>query len=212
MRQCGALAKILPEVEALFGVPQSPAHHPEIDTGIHTLLAVVAAQQLTTEPKVIFAVLTHDLGKALTAADKLPKHHGHEKAGLVPLANLCERLAVPQKYFKLAKMVCKYHLHHHRIRELKPSTILTLLENLDGFRQPDNVKLFGLCCVADLRGRPGREHELFAQTELLYQYHRAAKSVDAAAIARNCENGQQIKQQLRTQRIIAIEQVKCQLN
>ena len=146
LRQCGALEKVLPEVDALFGVPQPPEHHPEIDTGVHVMLALDAAHRLSDDPRVIFAVLTHDLGKALTPKTALPAHHGHEKSGLRLVEAMCERLRAPEKYRKLALRVCKYHLHHHRIQTLKPSTTLTLLEHLDAFRQPGNVELFSQCC------------------------------------------------------------------
>lgn len=208
LRECGALAKILPEVDALFGVPQPPEHHPEIDTGVHVLLALNAAHQLSDDPQVIFAVLTHDLGKALTPKNLLPKHRGHEQSGLKPVAALCERLKVPNKYRKLALAVCEYHLHHHRIFELKPATVLRLFQQLDAFRQPDNARLFSLCCVADLRGRTGMENLECEQADLFARYHRAAMSVDAATIAAQLDDGTKIKKELERQRTAAIAEIK----
>ncbi len=210
LRRCGALAKILPEVDALFGVPQPAKHHPEIDTGRHILLALAAAHRLSDDPRVIFAVLTHDLGKALTPQHALPSHHGHEQAGLQPVHAMCERLRAPQKYRQLSRLVCQYHLHHHRMPSLKPATVLDLLQQLDAFRQPDNVRLFSLCCVADLRGRSGMENLDCPQAALFGEYHRAAAAIDAAAIAEQLQDGARIKKELAKQRIAAITAVKNQ--
>ena len=210
LRRCGALAKVLPEVDALFGVPQPAEHHPEIDTGLHLLLSLDAAHRLSDDPKVIFAVLTHDLGKALTPKNALPAHHGHEKSGLPLVEAICRRLRAPEKYRKLALSVCEYHLHHHRIAELKPATLLTVLERLDGFRQPNNVRRFTLACIADLRGRTGREELHCPQSALLERYHHAALAVDAAAVAEACSDGAKIKKALRRQRIAALASVKKQ--
>lgn len=208
LRECGALAKVMPEVDALFGVPQPAEYHPEIDTGVHVMLALDAAHRLSDDPRVIFAVLAHDLGKALTPKHALPAHRDHEKAGLRVVTAMCERLRAPEKYRKLALRVCEYHLHHHRMAALNPSTVLILLERLDGFRQPENVELFNLCCVADRRGRTGREQEDCPQMELLRRYHHAARSVNAAAIAGECADGAKIKKEIRRQRIAAIATVK----
>ncbi len=212
LRNCGALARILPEVDALFGVPQPERYHPEIDTGIHVLLALDAAHRLSDDPRVIFAVLTHDLGKALTPAAALPAHRGHERAGLELVEAVCERLRVPEKYRKLALAVCEYHLHHHRMEALKPTTVLKLLERLDGFRQPDNIRLFSLCCVADLRGRTGLENRECPQATLFQSYHHAAASINAAAIAEQYRDGRQIKKEIRRQRIAAIAGIKKEYN
>ena len=212
LRACGALAKVLPEVDALFGVPQPPAHHPEIDTGEHILMALDAAHKITDEPRVIFAVLVHDLGKAITPKQKLPAHHGHEKSGLPLVEKLCERLRAPQNFRKLALQVCEFHLHHHRLKELKPTTVLNVLERLDAFRQPENIKLFSAACTADLRGRTGKQSAPCPQAKLLREYQQAAQSINAADIATACEgDGKKIKKELRRQRISAIAKVKSVL-
>ena len=210
LRDCGALARILPEVDALFGVPQNKKYHPEIDTGAHVLLALRAAHKLTAEPRVAFAVLTHDLGKALTPRAAWPSHRGHEQTGLQPLNNLCARLRAPEKYRRLARMVCAHHLLHHRMPELKSSTVLTLLENLDAFRRPENARLFSLSCVADLRGRLGFENAVCAQAELFTRYLSAARAVDAAAIAAQYEDGAHIRRELRAARVAAIQHIKTE--
>lgn len=210
LRRCGALAKILPEVDALFGIPQPAKYHPEIDTGTHILLALDAAHKLCDDPRVIFAVLTHDLGKALTPKHLLPKHHGHEKSGLKPLDALCKRLHAPHKYHKLARQVCEYHLHHHRMAELNPAKVLDVLQQLDAFRQPDTVQCFSLCCTADLRGRTGMQELDCPQAELFRKYHHAALAVDSAAAVAQCDDGKHIQQVIRDQRIAAIAAVKKQ--
>ena len=208
LRRCGALEKILPEVDALFGIPQPLEYHPEVDTGVHVMMALDAAHRLSENPRVIFAVLVHDLGKALTPEKALPAHRGHEHSGLRLVEQLCTRLRIPGKYRRLALRVCEYHLHHHRMLVLKPTTVLTLLEQLDAFRQPDNVRLFSLCCIADLRGRSGMEDLDCPQSKLLGRYHTAALSVNAAAIAERCREGGKIKKELRRQRVAAIAVIK----
>lgn len=218
LRECGALEKILPEVNALFGVPQPPQHHPEIDTGEHILLCLKAARRMSDDPRVLFAVLMHDLGKGLTPVEELPKHRGHEKRGITPVQEVCERLNAPNEYRKLALQVCELHLLHHRIGEMKPKTIFKLLNQLDGFRKPENVTLFNLCCDADIRGRKGMENRERDQSKMLAACHQAALQVDGGAVARKIEaahpggrNGEQIRQEINRLRRTAIAGVKNQL-
>ena len=220
LRNCGALEKILPEIDALFGVPQTEKYHPEIDTGIHILMSLDAADRLTDNPMNLFAVLLHDLGKALTPISELPSHRGHEKRGLKPIKQLCERLNVPSQYRSFALKVCEFHLHCHRIGQLKATTVMRLLEKLDGFRKPELIGGFALCCLADKRGRSGHEQENHDQVNLLLEYHRAALAVDGGKVANavrqqaNADNnmgskitGAKIKAAIRKQRIEAIAQV-----
>ncbi len=212
LKECGALKRILPEVEALFGVPQVEKYHPEIDTGIHILMSVDAASAMTRDPMVIFAVLVHDLGKALTPRAELPRHRGHEKRGLKPIESLCARLGVPTRFREFALKVCEYHLHCHRIRELRPGTALRVLEAFDGFRQPELVEKFALCCDADRRGRTGHENDGREDTGLMLKMHHAALQVEQEPIARRIldesgegrQTGQRIKRAIRDQRIAAI--------
>ena len=216
LRGCGALAKILPEVDALFGVPQTAQYHPEIDSGIHTLMSLDAANQLTDKPMNLFAVLVHDLGKALTPKAELPSHRGHEKRGLKPIKQLCERLNVPSEYQSFALKVCEFHLHCHRMAQLKATTILQLLEKLDGFRKPALVGEFALCCLADKRGRNGYEQATDVQMQLLLAYHRAALAVDGGKVANQVRDqtdtdnkiGAKIKIEIRKHRLAAIAKVK----
>ena len=220
LRACGALGKILPEIDALFGVPQTEKYHPEIDTGIHILMSLDAADRLTDNPMNLFAVLLHDLGKALTPMSELPSHRGHEKRGLKPIKQLCERLNAPSQYRSFALKVCEFHLHGHRIGQLKASTVMRLLEKFDGFRKPQLIDGFALCCLADKRGRSGRENDDAAQMDLLLDYHRAALAVDGGKVANEVAQaggdasdkkitGAKIKAAIRKQRIAAIAKVKA---
>ncbi|MFU8831639.1 MAG: multifunctional CCA addition/repair protein, partial [Wenzhouxiangella sp.] len=159
LRSVSALKVILPEVDALFGVPQPPRYHPEIDTGRHTLMVVDQAARLNGGLPERFACLVHDLGKAMTPSDQWPSHRGHEKSGLGPIREVCSRLAVPNECRDLALLVAEFHLHCHRALELKPQTVLKLFQRLDIFRRPDRLERFLLACEADLRGREGREDD-----------------------------------------------------
>ncbi|MGD9021483.1 MAG: multifunctional CCA addition/repair protein, partial [Lysobacterales bacterium] len=178
MRECGALQALLPEVNILFGVPQPEKHHPEIDTGIHLLLALdAAAASPGATSNVVFAVLLHDLGKGLTAVEKLPAHIGHERAGVPLVDAVCRRLRAPKAAQDLARKVCLDHLNCHRVFEMRPDTVLRMLERLDAFRQPDIVPQFILACEADYRGRGGRRDEVYRQGEFLSEAHRAAATI-----------------------------------
>jgi tRNA nucleotidyltransferase (CCA-adding enzyme) len=183
LRACGALGKLFPEIEALFGVPQPPEHHPEIDSGIHTLLVVNAAASLSPQPIARFAALVHDLGKGATPKDEWPKHHGHEERGVTLIRALCERLRVPNEYRDLAVLTSRYHLHCHRALELRPGTVLETLEALDVFRRPERLEQFLLACEADYRGRTGCEERPYPQAERFRRAFEAAKTVDTAGIA-----------------------------
>lgn len=214
LRACGALRVVLPEVEALFGVPQNSRYHPEVDTGLHTLMCLDAVSDITEDPVVRFAVLVHDLGKALTPANLLPAHHAHEKRGLSPIRNLCRRLGVPGRYRDFAMKFCELHLHGHRIHQLRPATVLRLLERLDGFRNPEQVERFIHGCLADRRGRLGHEQDAPGHLDLLSRYFRAATSVDAGIIAAEVKEttvsqskaGAEIKRRIRAARIQSIAQ------
>ena len=183
LRECGALAALLPELDRLFGVPQPAAHHPEIDSGVHTLLVLDQAARLSDDLEVRFAALVHDLGKGTTPAELLPKHHGHERRGTKLVAALCERLKAPRATRELAELVAHHHLIAHRALEIKPSTALELLEHLDAFRRPQRATQFLIACEADARGRSGLEARPYPQRERLETALAAARAVDARAIA-----------------------------
>ena len=218
LRDCAALKSILPEVDALFGVPQTEKYHPEIDTGIHIIMSLDAAVKMTRDPKIIFAVLVHDLGKALTPKDELPGHRGHEKRGLAPIKALSKRLGVSSQFRKFALKVCAYHLHCHRMAELKPATVLKLLEAFDGFRNPTQISDFTVCCDADKRGRTGHENDDTKQSELLLRYHQAALSVNQGVIAASIKSaqpdenpGNKIRKEINRQRLEIMKQIKRSL-
>jgi len=205
LRDCGALARVLPEVDALFGVPQRAEYHPEIDAGVHTLMVMDMAAALAPGDEMIgFCALTHDLGKALTPAEELPKHVMHERNGMEPLRALCERLRVPREHFVQAQVVVREHLNVHRIDELKPATVHDLIARCDGFRKPERIARLGLACECDKRGRLGLENEPYPPRARLEAMHRAACAVNARDLPIAGLDGERIAQILRKARIAAI--------
>lgn len=167
LHQCGALKVWFPEVEALFGVPQRPAFHPEIDCGVHTLMTIEKACQYQFDVIVRFALLCHDLGKGLTPKEELPRHTMHEQRGVAPTIALCERLKVPAEFKTVAVKVCEHHLKSHRLFEMKASSIWKLLHQLDILRRPDHVRYFAQACLADHQGRLGFEQRPYPQYTVL---------------------------------------------
>jgi len=167
LRACGALGVIFPELDALFGVPQPARWHPEIDTGVHTLMVLAQAARLSASIAVRFAALTHDLGKGRTPPEKWPSHHGHEEASVALVRTLSDRLRVPHEHRALAELVARHHGLVHRARELRPATLLGLLEDTDALRRPTRFAEFLLACEADARGRLGLEDAPYPQAALL---------------------------------------------
>ncbi|WP_331346146.1 multifunctional CCA addition/repair protein [Cellvibrio sp. UBA7661] len=182
LRSAKALARLFPEIDALFGVPQTAQHHPEIDTGIHTLMSLQQAAKLTRSTCVRFATLLHDVGKAKTPPDEWPRHIAHEDRSLPLVKQLCERIAAPKEYKDLALMVAQWHTHCHRALELKPATILKVLQSTDAFRRPERFEQFLLCCEADARGRAGFEDRDYPQADFFRAALSAAQNIDVAAI------------------------------
>src|SRR3977135_1754186 len=180
LRACGALAVIFPEIEALYGVPQPARWHPEIDTGVHVMLALRQAARLGASGAVRFAALTHDLGKARTPRERWPSHHGHEGAGVPLIEALSARLKVPNGRRGLAVLAARHHTLVHRAVELKPATVLTLLEDCDAFRRPQRFAELLLACEADARGRSGRETKPHPQAAYLEAALAAAAAPPAA--------------------------------
>ena len=187
LRDCGALARLFPEIDCLFGVPQPPEHHPEVDTGVHVMLVIDWAAQHGVSLPVRFAALTHDLGKGATPPDLWPKHHGHEAQGVEWVRVLCERIRVPADCRDLAVAVARDHGHVHRARELRPGTVVELLERVDAFRRPERFEAFLQACECDFRGRPGYENQSFPEPAYLRQALQAAQTIDAAEVARRAE-------------------------
>jgi tRNA nucleotidyltransferase (CCA-adding enzyme) len=183
LRNCGALELLFPEVDALFGVPQPEKWHPEIDTGLHTMMALGQADALETDAAVRFAALTHDLGKATTPADKLPSHPGHEARGAKLIREMTDRLPVPKAFRELGIIVAEYHTHCHRALELRDKTILKVLEKTDAFRRPERFEQFLIACEIDAKGRTGLENSRYPQADYLRGALAAATAIDAASIA-----------------------------
>ena len=208
LRQCGALARILPEVDALYGVPQPETYHPEIDTGTHLEMVLDQAAQLAPGDDLVgFCALTHDLGKALTPTDELPTHRGHEQRGIAPLEVLAARLRVPVEHLALARAVCSQHLNAHRALELRPVTVLKLLESIDVLRRPQRLDTFLLACMADRRGRKGQEQASYPQADYLRRAFVAAGQVTAAPFVDQGLTGPAIGEAMREARIAAIAAV-----
>jgi tRNA nucleotidyltransferase (CCA-adding enzyme) len=204
LRQCGALAVVFPELERLWGVPQPERWHPEIDTGLHTLMVLRGARLLSDDPAVLFAALTHDLGKGETPMVLLPRHHGHEERSVRLVEGMCARLRAPARFCSLAKLAARYHGHIHRAQELRSGTVLRVLEAADAFRRPQRLEALLLACEADYRGRRGFEDQPYPQADLFRQWQAVAAAVDSAAVARACARPELIGEALARERIAAI--------
>jgi tRNA nucleotidyltransferase (CCA-adding enzyme) len=178
LHETGQLKTILPEVDALFGVPQPPEHHPEIDTGIHTLMTLKRAAELSDDLAVRYAALTHDLGKALTDPKEWPKQHGHEELGIGPAQAITKRLEVPKEISILAEHVVRDHVTAHRALELKPGKIVKLLERINAIQNPDMFEKFILSAQADAQGRLGFEDRPYPQAKLLKSALQAVRDVE----------------------------------
>jgi len=207
LRGCDALVKLFPEIDALYGVPQPEHHHGEIDTGIHVMMVLQQAAQLSDDPKVRFAALTHDLGKATTPESEWPRHIGHEQRGVKLVEQLCDRLKIPNDYRALAKITAQYHTHCHRAAELKSATILKVIEACDGFRKPDQFENFLLACTADAHGRKDHENDDYPQADLFRAAYTAANAVNTKAIIAEGHQGVAIRDELQKQRIAAVKKV-----
>ncbi|WP_114806307.1 multifunctional CCA addition/repair protein [Vibrio cholerae] len=205
LRDCGALAVVLPEIDRLFGVPQPEKWHPEIDTGIHTLMVAKQAAQLSDSLPVRFAAQVHDLGKGVTPPSEWPSHKLHCHTGLNIIESLCERIRVPNEFRDLALAVCAQHSNIHRADELKPTTKLKVLGLLDVWRKPERLEQVLLCCEADHRGRLGLENEPYPQREIFLRAYQAALGVAVQAVIADGFHGKQIKEELDKRRVSAIE-------
>ncbi len=211
LREAQALRVIFPEIDALFGVPQPEQWHPEIDAGLHTMMVLDQACRLSNDPVVRFAALMHDLGKAVTPKHELPSHKMHEHRGVDIIEKLCERLRVPNAYRELAVLASKYHLNAHRVLELRASTLLDLLENLDAFRRPERFEGWVLSCEADARGRKGLEDRDYPQSAFLRKARDVAARVKPDATFEGLE-GEQIAARLRQIRVAALKELKASVS
>jgi tRNA nucleotidyltransferase (CCA-adding enzyme) len=207
LKSCTALEKIFPEINALFGIPQPEQYHPEIDTGLHSMLCLEQAVLLSSNPEVRFAALVHDLGKGMTPKENWPHHYGHEKIGLPILEKLCARLRVPNAFRALAMHVMQYHTHCHKVFELRASTLTDVLIALGAFKPNNTLADFLLACEADAKGRTGLEHAPYPQAKMLERAAKAAASVDITTIINSDLQGVEIGTAIRRLRIKAVTEV-----
>jgi len=209
LQQCGALAVLMPELNQLWGIPNPPRWHPEIDTGVHTMLVLQQAALLTPRLDIRFAALCHDFGKGTTPAELWPAHHGHEQTGLPLIETFCQRLRVPNDCRDLALLACQYHQLVHKAFELRPVTVQKLFDGIDLWRRPERLEALLTACTADLRGRTGFESAEYRQAAYLQQLANAARAVDIKALVAAGHQGPAMKQALSTARLQAIEQAKA---
>jgi len=208
LRDANALPVIFPELHALFGVPQPERWHPEIDSGVHTLMVLDQAAKLSQDPVVRFAALTHDLGKGTTPPEEWPRHIAHEQRGAALVEKLCDRLRIPNAYRELAVLVARYHLEAHRVAELRAGTLLDMLERLDAFRRPERFEQFVLACEADARGRRGLENRDYPQADHLRRARVAAAGATLQPAERDGLEGPQIATKLRQHRLAVLTQLR----
>jgi tRNA nucleotidyltransferase (CCA-adding enzyme) len=208
LRACGALRVIFPEIDALFGVPQPAKWHPEIDTGVHVMLAVRYSASVGAAAAVRYAALTHDLGKALTPKEMLPSHRGHEEAGVALVEALSERLKVPNGFRELAVLTSRHHAVVHKAAELRATTVLTLLETADAFRRPERFAELLLACECDARGRTGLEARPYPQRAYLLEAREAAAAITLTDEERAGLQGRAIGEKIREKRLAAVSAVK----
>ncbi|MEZ0236606.1 MAG: multifunctional CCA addition/repair protein [Methylophilaceae bacterium] len=207
LRQCGALKKILPEVDRLFGVPQPPLYHPEVDTGVHVMLVVDYAAAQNFGLPVRFAALMHDLGKGTTPAEMLPRHIGHEQRGVGLVKDVCKRLRVPNDCRDVAVITANFHGKAYRALEMRPDTVVQLLHDTDALRQPQRFEAFLQACESDVRGRPGFETRAFPEADYLRRALAAAQAIDAGAIAGQFDQAEKIRDAVFRARVDAVAQM-----
>ncbi len=204
LRECGALARLLPEVDALFGVPQRSDYHPEVDTGVHVMMVIDMAAHMGLSLPARFAALTHDLGKSVTPKEILPRHTGHEAISVSLLRPLCARLRTPVECRELARLVAQYHSDIHRVEILRPATMVKVLESCDALRRPERFEELLSICEADYRGRLGFADKPYPQTDVWRSAFAAIRTVDAANIAGSCDDPVQIPERINAARVAAV--------
>ena len=208
LRDCGALKVLFPELDALFGVPAPAKWHPEIDTGVHTLMTLSMAAMLTPSVDVRFATLCHDLGKGLTPPALWPRHHGHGPAGVKLVEAMCARLRIPNDLRDLAKVVARFHDLIHTFPVLKPATIVKLFDDIDAWRRPQRVEQLALTSEADVRGRTGFEAKAYPQGRLLREAWEVARNVATKPVIEAGFKGPEVREELTRRRIAAVAQWK----
>lgn len=215
LQSCDALNYWFKELADLWGVPNPPMHHPEIDSGIHTLMVLEQAAKLSPELDVRYAALAHDLGKGITPAEMWPRHIGHESNGVPLVESLSNRLKCPTKAKDIAKLVCELHIKVHTAFKLKPSTIVKMLNQMDAWRKPERFEHILLACEADARGRTGFEDRRYPQADYLRTCYKEASDIDVKAIMASGVQGAQIRDAIereRTQRVAAVPRPELDSN
>ncbi len=207
LKNCGALERIMPEINCLFGIPQPKKYHPEIDTGIHSLMVLQQAAKLTKSRKTRFAALCHDLGKCLSPRHQLPSHHGHEEQGVKIIQQLCKRLRIHNDYRDLAIITSRFHLHVHRVFELRAETLLKTLEGLDALRKPERFEAFLIACIADARGRKNRENIDYPQADYLREAAQAISTINIEELKQQNLKGKDMAAAISNLRIQAIQNI-----
>jgi tRNA nucleotidyltransferase (CCA-adding enzyme) len=208
LRQCGALRKLYPEIDNLYGVPQPEKWHPEIDCGVHTMMVLEQAARLSPDSDVRFAALVHDIGKATTDRNLLPAHHGHEKRSMNLLKKMARRLPIPNAFRDLGLLVAEYHGHCHRVFELKPVTILRILQKSDAFRRPQRFEKFIVACESDARGRKGLEDQEYPQANYLRNALQVVAGISARDFSRDALSGIEIGEAIDKARLAALQEYK----
>ena len=211
LRDCGVLVRLFAEIDALFGVPQNAKYHPEIDTGVHVMMALQASAALGHDNETRFAVLMHDLGKAITPASVLPSHHGHEARGKQPVKAFCKRWRVPRAHTELALITTEFHLLVHRALELKPSTLLKLFTRTDSLRKPLRFQKMLDACRADIRGREGSTDDPYRQADFLLELADKLRHLDVTGIQQQGLSGKAMGQAIQAERLRLIEHEKALL-
>ncbi len=208
LRDCAALKVILPELDALFGVPNTRKYHPEVDSGIHTLMVLKMAVNQSLNPVIRFAALVHDLGKALTPMNEWPSHHGHEARGVDAINEMCKRLRIPTEYRKLAVMASRYHLEIHRLFELRPNTIVKLLEKTDAYRRPHLFDQLLIVCEADKKGRLGQTDMDYKQAAVWQYILQQSAKITAKQLVEQSYEGEAIREELHKRRVACVQLIK----
>jgi tRNA nucleotidyltransferase (CCA-adding enzyme) len=212
LRECGALKDVFPEIDALFGIPQPPKWHPEIDCGVHSMMVLEQASMLSPLPEVRFASLVHDLGKAVTPKDQLPSHPGHEQHSVRLVRALSKRMPVPAAFRDLGALVAEFHAHCHRAFELRAATILKVFQRADAFRRPERFEQFLLACEADSRGRKGLENEAYPQGRYLREAFACARAAKVSAEEMQGLEGRAVGDLVDKTRLRAIQEFKARSN
>ena len=208
LRDCGALAKLFPEIDRLYGVPQSPKWHPEIDTGVHTMMVLDQGARLTTDLATRFAALTHDLGKGTTPKDEWPSHKGHEVRSVELVEALCARLRAPKDVRELAVISAEFHGLVHKADELDAEQLIDLLERADAFRRPERFEKFLMACEADHRGRTGYEDTPYPQGAFVRRVFGVARELDIRPIIGSGVKGEALGQAIHDARVRALAPLK----